>query len=95
MYSGQCMKLPGVGLSGQCHTLQMSLQGALVRWLRCGYNKCRNSAGESTATLQSYTATELHTWNNGKEVPRWGVADIQKMSPSTTVVVTNSLLLVS
>ena len=23
-------------------------------------------------------------WNNGKEVPRWGVADIQKMSLSTT-----------
>ena len=24
------------------------------------------------------------TRNNGKEVPRWGVAKIQKMSPSTT-----------
>ena len=24
------------------------------------------------------------SWNNGKEVPRWGVAEIQKMSPSTT-----------
>ena len=23
-------------------------------------------------------------WNNGKEVPRWGVAEIHKMSPSTT-----------
>ena len=23
-------------------------------------------------------------WNNGKEVPRWWVAEIQKMSPSTT-----------
>ena len=23
------------------------------------------------------------SWNNGKEVPRWGVAEIQKMSPST------------
>ena len=23
-------------------------------------------------------------WNNGKEVPIWGVAEIQKMSPSTT-----------
>ena len=23
-------------------------------------------------------------WKNGKEVPRWGVAEIQKMSPSTT-----------
>ena len=26
----------------------------------------------------------LEAWNNGKEVPRWGVAEIQKMSPSTT-----------
>ena len=26
----------------------------------------------------------LDPWNNGKEVPRWGVAEIQKMSPSTT-----------
>ena len=24
------------------------------------------------------------SWNNGKEVPKWGVAEIQKMSPSTT-----------
>ena len=24
------------------------------------------------------------TWNNGKEVPRWGVAELQKMSPSTS-----------
>ena len=23
----------------------------------------------------------LNPWNNGKEVPRWGVAEIQKMSP--------------
>ena len=33
-------------------------------------------------------------WNNGKEVPRWGVAEIQKMSPSIqlgdVIVVTNS-----
>ena len=26
----------------------------------------------------------IYTWKNGKEVPRWGVAEIQKMSPSTT-----------
>ena len=24
------------------------------------------------------------SWNSGMEVPRWGVAEIQKMSPSTT-----------
>ena len=27
---------------------------------------------------------EIKAWNNGKEVPRWGVADIQKMNLSTT-----------
>ena len=27
---------------------------------------------------------EYFSWNNGKEVPRWGVAEIKKMSPSTT-----------
>ena len=26
----------------------------------------------------------LGSWNNGKEVSRWGVAEIKKMSPSTT-----------
>ena len=28
--------------------------------------------------------TTTDSWNNGKEVPRWGVAEIQKMSPPTT-----------
>ena len=28
---------------------------------------------------------DITPWNNGKEVPRWGVAEIQKMSPPTTV----------
>ena len=27
----------------------------------------------------------IKSWNNGKEVPRWGIAEIQKMSPPTTV----------
>ena len=30
------------------------------------------------------TNTRPVSWNNGKEVPRWGVAETQKMSPSTT-----------
>ena len=38
--------------------------------------------------LEDYTITafiqESWPWKNGKEVPRWGVAEIQKMSPSTT-----------
>ena len=29
-------------------------------------------------------------WNNGKEVPRWGVAEIQKMKMGDVIVVTNS-----
>ena len=33
----------------------------------------------------------LVAWNNGKEVPRWGVAEIQKMSQlGDVIVVTNS-----
>ena len=31
---------------------------------------------------------EVGPWNNGKEVPRWGVAEIQKMRD--VIVVTNS-----
>ena len=31
------------------------------------------------------TTTEVDPWNNRKEVPRWGVAELQKMSPPTTV----------
>ena len=29
--------------------------------------------------------SDARTWNNGKEAHRWGVAEIQKMSPPTTV----------
>ena len=36
------------------------------------------------AGAEVWTGTEHDAWNNGKEVPRWGVAEIQKMSPSTT-----------
>ena len=32
----------------------------------------------------SWRGLVLVPWNNGKEVPRWGVAEILKMSPSTT-----------
>ena len=34
--------------------------------------------------LQTFNINFLESWNNGKEVPRWGVAEIQEMSPSTT-----------
>ena len=34
--------------------------------------------------LITHSAIPAVSWNNGKEVPRWGVAEIQKMSPSTT-----------
>ena len=36
------------------------------------------------AAVASYFNVLFDTPNNGKEVPRWGVAEIQKMSPSTT-----------
>ena len=39
----------------------------------------------AAATDEVRQQRTLHdTWKNGKEVPRWGVAEIQKMSPSTT-----------
>ena len=31
------------------------------------------------------TGTRLTAWNNGNRDPGWGVAEIQKMSPSTSV----------
>ena len=34
--------------------------------------------------LAAQQTLALGPWNNGKEVPRWGVAEIKKMSPSTT-----------
>ena len=36
-----------------------------------------------TDHLQGVIIRGSGSWNNGKEVPRWGVAEIQKMSPST------------
>ena len=47
-------------------------------------------------TLSSIRSAAAGPWNNGKEVPRCGVAEIHKMSPSTNwemlsvIVVTNS-----
>ena len=40
--------------------------------------------GAAAALHSEVTEREIKPWNNGKEVPRWGVAEIQKMSPSTT-----------
>ena len=49
--------------------------------LDCGFNF--QTSQEWNNTLVD-TVLVLLPWNNGKEVPRWGVAEIQKMSPSTT-----------
>ena len=40
--------------------------------------KCVTKRTKSGQTF----ASAPYPWNNGKEVPRWGVAEIQKMSPS-------------
>ena len=49
----------------------------------------RAGAALPSVVLQSYMidlcVSQGCSWKNGKEVPRWGVAEIQKMSPSTTV----------
>ena len=42
-------------------------------------NLCSNSINPTPDTTQGCIP-----WNIGKEVPRWGVAEIQEMSPSTT-----------
>ena len=48
-------------------------------WLLC--RPLYSAGDEYHYTLPSWCPGP---WNNGKEVPRWGVAEIQKMSTSTT-----------
>ena len=36
-------------------------------------------------TQVGITYSTVQSWNNGNRAPRWGVAEIQKMSPPTTV----------
>ena len=67
------------------HQLHVCLE--LVAGQRGGGELCRAGLVRDLSELVNWS------WNNGKEVPRWGVAEIQKMSPSTTghiIVVTNS-----
>ena len=47
-------------------------------------NKTPTRLVSTTCHFRQYEfyETSSDTWNNGKEVPRWGVAEIQKMSPS-------------
>ena len=45
--------------------------------------RCNNPV-TSLTNKATKVGSRAFTWNNGKEVPRWGVAEIQKMSPSTT-----------
>ena len=45
----------------------------------------QDRSGHQAVSKKTFeTVIVLPPWNNGKEVPRWGVAEIQKMSPSTT-----------
>merc|ERR1711884_87458 len=58
---------------------------------RC--TKCGDPFGDGEEMyLQVRPEPVVLSWNNGKEVPRWGVAEIQKMSPQQlgdVIVVTN------
>ena len=47
------------------------------------YNLIQHSAVSNTVQ-EWVTELRVQPWNNGKEVPRWGVAEIQKMSLLTT-----------
>ena len=53
----------------------------------CWSWRLNNKTGGKVRPCPAYccvTISGVVTWNDGKEVPRWGVAEIQKMRPSTT-----------
>ena len=60
------------------HHLRWRLQHILGK-LDCVWVLGLSSRGDMGHGAAEYR--ELEAWNNGKEVPRWGVAEIQKMSP--------------
>ena len=68
-------------LSGSMRTLLIVLGFQAVPYIGTSRNITDSRAG---AGSKFKVNTEPEPWNNGKEVPRWGVAEIQKMSPSTT-----------
>ena len=43
-----------------------------------------NQIAQGYSVITTNISIRAEAWNNGKEVPRWGVAEIQKMSPSKT-----------
>ena len=72
------------------HNIELD-RGLLSRWIKysrgsasatCSIDKLTDILRRAADPLLEQL--ELEAWNNGKEVPRWGVAEIQKMSPSTT-----------
>ena len=72
------------------HNIELD-RGVLSRWIKysrgsasatCSIDKLTDILRRAADPLLEQL--ELEAWNNGKEVPRWGVAEIQKMSPSTT-----------
>ena len=59
---------------------QVSGSAALLSWSWCSIPRIVSLE----AKICCSTCITFKPWNNGKKVPRWGVAEIQKMSPSTT-----------
>ena len=57
--------------------------GLRLEMQRRGYLRIRQ-LHRREAVMAARTGSVFLSWNDGKEVPRWGVADIQKMTPSTT-----------
>ena len=72
-----CLLLPSVGQFWHRlnHIRRGPLLGPSIRW--------KHLPALFHLRISLYTNASS-PWNNGKEVPRLGVAEIQKMSPSTT-----------
>ena len=67
-------------------SLYFLLKSDLLSSLEIGRRQNSHSKTENSGVQDRRLVfiTAFIAWNNGKEVPRWGVAEIQKMSPSTT-----------
>ena len=74
---------------GLCQSI-MSCLSFLIRTTITEAKLILNSKAKTACRIQFITAMVVllwrggGPWNNGMEVPRWGVAEIQKISPSTT-----------
>ena len=83
-----CNVLSASGWNPNLHNYHPPLAYFWVVWHSIEVNIVQFSAHISKCFCSSWynhsVFSQLRPSNNGKQVPRWGVAEIQKMSPSTT-----------